>query len=85
MERTKTLAQIFDADSASLSRVQNAVHTLYEVLERELTRVDTNDQSAVFKDAVLQTSAILAQTATVLTEAQHALVVPESMRETDLF
>jgi hypothetical protein len=85
MERTQTLAQIFDADSASLSRVQNAVHTLYEVLERELTRVDTNDQSAVFKDAVLQTSAILAQTATVLTEAQHALVLPESMRTAEPF
>ena len=85
MKRTQTLAQIFDADSASLSRIEKAIHNIYQVLEEELTRGDTEEQSAVFKSAVLQTSEIISQTTKVLIDAQNALVVPDSMRETDLF
>jgi hypothetical protein len=85
MERTQTLAQIFDADSASLSRIEKAIHNIYQVLEEELTRGDTEEQSAVFKSAVLQTSEIISQTTKVLIDAQNALVVPDSMREADLF
>jgi hypothetical protein len=85
MERTQTLAQIFDADSASLSRIEKAIHSIYEVLEQELSRVGTQEQSAVFKGAVLKTSNIISQTMTVLNEAQSALVVPESMRTAEPF
>jgi hypothetical protein len=85
MERTQNVSEIFDADSVSLSRIQNEINRIYEVLERELTRVDTQEQSAVFKDAVLKTSQILAQTATVLNEAQNALVVPEFLRTQEPF
>lgn len=85
MERTQTLAQIFDADSASLSRIEKAIHNIYQVLEEELARGDAEEQSALFKSAVLQTSEIISQTMTVLTEAQNALVLPESMRTAEPF
>lgn len=85
MEQTRNVAEIFDADSASLSRIQKEINHLYEVLEKELTRVSGKQKSAVFTEAVLQTSRILAQTATVLEQAQSALVVPEFLRTEEPF
>jgi hypothetical protein len=85
MERTKSLSQIFDADSASLSRIEKAIHNIYQVLEEELARGDAEEQSAVFKSAVLQTSEIISQTTKVLIDAQNALVLPESMRTAEPF
>jgi hypothetical protein len=75
-----------DQDYLSLGRIQRALNQNHDVLVGELLRVDSTEQTAVFKEAVRKVRELLDNTAEVIHEAQMGLRVPEFLLdESELF
>jgi hypothetical protein len=75
-----------DQDYLSLGRIQRALNQNHDVLVGELLRVDSTEQTAVFKEAVRKVRELLDSTAEVIHEAQMGLRVPEFLLdESELF
>lgn len=68
---------IMDQDYLSLGRIQRALNLNHDVLVGELLRVDSTEQTAVFKEAVRKVRELLDNTAEVIHEAQMGLRIPE--------
>lgn len=66
-----------DQDYLSLGRIQRALNLNHDVLVGELLRVDSTEQTAVFKEAVRKVRELLDNTAEVIHEAQMGLRIPE--------
>lgn len=66
-----------DQDYLSLGRIQRALNLNHDVLVSELLRVDSTEQTAVFKEAVRKVRELLDNTAEVIHEAQMGLRIPE--------
>lgn len=69
--------EIMDQDYLSLGRIQRALNLNHDVLVSELLRVDSTEQTAVFKEAVRKVRELLDNTAEVIHEAQMGLRIPE--------
>ena len=75
-----------DQDYLSLGRIQRALNQNHDVIVSELLRVDSTEQTAVFKEAVRKVRELLDNTAEVIHEAQMGLRVPEFLLdESELF
>ena len=68
---------IMDQDYLSLGRIQRALNLNHDVLVSELLRVDSTEQTAVFKEAVRKVRELLDNTAEVIHEAQMGLRIPD--------
>ena len=68
---------IMDQDYLSLGRIQRALNLNHDVLVGELLRVDSTEQTAVFKEAVRKVRELLDNTAEVIHEAQMGLRIPD--------
>jgi len=66
-----------DQDYLSLGRIQRALNQNHDVIVGELLRVDSTEQTAVFKEAVRKVRELLDNTAEVIHEAQMGLRIPE--------
>jgi len=66
-----------DQDYLSLGRIQRALNLNHDVLVSELLRVDSTEQTAVFKEAVRKVRELLDNTAEVIHEAQMGLRIPD--------
>lgn len=82
----KSLGEIFDEDSASLSRVLKAVQLTDDVILSELHRTEKINQSAVFKSTLLELHQKLYELEGLIIKVQSVLQVPESLRkESEIF
>lgn len=82
----KSLEEIFDEDSASLSRVLKAVQLTDDVILSELHRTEKINQSAVFKSTLLELHQKLYELEGLIIKVQSVLQVPESLRkESEIF
>ena len=68
---------IMDQDYLSLGRIQRALNQNHDVIVSELLRVDSTEQTAVFKEAVRKVRELLDNTAEVIHEAQMGLRIPD--------
>ena len=66
-----------DQDYLSLGRIQRALNQNHDVIVSELLRVDSTEQTAVFKEAVRKVRELLDNTAEVIHEAQMGLRIPD--------
>ena len=76
----QSLAEIFDEDSASLSRISKALALTIDTIISETVARDNNQRSALHINTLVDLREILYNAESMIVHAQSGLKLPESFR-----
>jgi hypothetical protein len=82
---TKGIAEIFDNDAQSLSRISKSLNMTADVLISELLAREPNHQSGVFKETINNLRNLISKAETIVVGAERSLVLPETLRSKEPF
>lgn len=79
------MAEMFDNDSASLSRIDKQINYVIDLIHEERTSRHVTHQSGVYKKLVQDLNTVLYTALGDIQITQASLVLPESLREYEPF
>lgn len=87
MSTTENLgvAEIFDNDSASLSRIDKQINYVIDLVHQESTSRDASHQSGVYKKLIQDLNKTFYMVLDEIHLTQSSLVVPETFRKDEPF
>lgn len=85
MTEQRDIAQIFDNDAQSLSRISKSLNMTADVLVTELLAREPDQQSGVFKETINDIRHLIREANAILVMAEQSLVLPETLRSSEPF
>lgn len=85
MTEQRDIAQIFDNDAQSLSRISKSLNMTADVLVTELLAREPDQQSGVFKETINDIRHLIREANAILVMAEQSLVLPETLRSNEPF
>jgi len=79
------IAEVFDNDAQSLSRIAKSLNATSDVLLSELLAREPDQQSGVFKETINNLRDLIRKADAIVVTAEQSLTLPETLRRNEPF